>query len=137
MSGRLGRYKDLAWFVAKYSRADFVTRALNGTDKTSSSDPSAAEAFAQDLESLGPTFIKLGQVLSTRADLLPAAYLEALARLQDDVEPFSYEDVERTIGKSSGSGCRMPSSSSIGSRSPQHRSARCITRCCAAAARSP
>jgi ubiquinone biosynthesis protein len=96
MNGRLGRYKDLAWFVAKYGRADFVTRALNG-ETASSSDPSAAEEFAQDLESLGPTFIKLGQILSTRADLLPSAYLVALARLQDDVEPFPYEDVERTI----------------------------------------
>jgi ubiquinone biosynthesis protein len=96
MNGRLGRYKDLAWFVAKYGRADFVTRALNG-DGASSSDPSAAEAFTLDLESLGPTFIKLGQILSTRADLLPPAYLDALARLQDDVKPFAYEDVERTI----------------------------------------
>jgi len=96
MNGRLGRYKDLAWFVAKYGRADFVTRALNG-ETASSSDASAAEEFAEDLESLGPTFIKLGQILSTRADLLPSAYLVALARLQDDVEPFPYEDVERTI----------------------------------------
>ena len=96
MNGRLGRYRDLAWFAAKYGRADFVTRAVNG-EGASSSDPSAAEAFARDLESLGPTFIKLGQILSTRADLLPPAYLDALARLQDDVEPFPYEDVERTI----------------------------------------
>jgi len=96
MNGRLGRYKDLAWFVAKYGRADFVTHALHG-EEASSSDPVAAEAFAKDLESLGPTFIKLGQILSTRADLLPPAYLDALARLQDDVEPFPYEDVERTI----------------------------------------
>src|SRR6185436_2522707 len=47
-------------------------------------------------------FIKLGQLLSTRAELLPAAYVEALARLQDDVEPFSYaevvEIVERELG---------------------------------------
>src|SRR5882672_905700 len=96
MSGRLGRYKDLAWFVAKYGRADFVRRALNG-EETTVADPDAAEAFANDLESLGPTFIKLGQILSTRADLLPPAYLDALARLQDNVEPFPYEDVERTI----------------------------------------
>src|SRR5436190_8585675 len=96
MTGRLGRYKDLAWFIAKYGRADFVTHALHG-EETSSADPSAAAAFVKDLESLGPTFIKLGQILSTRADLLPTAYLDALSRLQDNVEPFPYEDVERTI----------------------------------------
>jgi predicted unusual protein kinase regulating ubiquinone biosynthesis (AarF/ABC1/UbiB family) len=96
VTGRLGRYKDIAWFVAKYGRAEFVTRALNGEDAPSA-DPAAAVAFARDLESLGPTFVKLGQILSTRADLLPAPYLDALARLQDQVEPFPYEDVERTI----------------------------------------
>jgi predicted unusual protein kinase regulating ubiquinone biosynthesis (AarF/ABC1/UbiB family) len=96
MTGRLGRYKDLAWFVAKYGRADFVTRALHG-EHVSSSDPTAAEAFAKDLESLGPTFIKLGQILSTRADLLPPEYLDALSRLQDNVEPFGYDDVEKTV----------------------------------------
>jgi predicted unusual protein kinase regulating ubiquinone biosynthesis (AarF/ABC1/UbiB family) len=96
VTGRLGRYRDIAWFVAKYGRAEFVTRALNGAD-TSSAEPGDAETFAQDLESLGPTFVKLGQILSTRADLLPPAYLDALARLQDQVEPFSYEDVERIV----------------------------------------
>jgi predicted unusual protein kinase regulating ubiquinone biosynthesis (AarF/ABC1/UbiB family) len=96
MTGRLGRYTDLAWFVAKYGRADFVTRALHG-DNASSSDASAAEAFAKDLEALGPTFVKLGQILSTRADLLPPEYLDALSRLQDNVEPFPYDDVEKTI----------------------------------------
>ena len=96
MNGRLGRYKDLAWFVAKYGRADFVSKALHG-EEAGSAHPQAAEAFARDLESLGPTFVKIGQLLSTRADLLPPAYLEALARLQDNVEPFPYEDVDRTI----------------------------------------
>ena len=96
MTGRLGRYRDIAWFVAKYGRAEFVTQALNGAD-TPSADPGDAETFARDLESLGPTFVKLGQILSTRADLLPPAYLDALARLQDQVEPFPYEDVERIV----------------------------------------
>ena len=96
MNGRLGRYKDFAWFAAKYGRADFVSNALHG-EESPSADPSAAEAFANDLESLGPTFIKLGQILSSRADLLPPAYLDALSRLQDNVEPFPYEEVERTI----------------------------------------
>lgn len=45
----------------------------------------------------GPTFIKLGQLLSTRADPLPPIYLTALARLQDDVEPFSFAEVEKIV----------------------------------------
>jgi ubiquinone biosynthesis protein len=91
IGGRLGHYRDLAWFVAKYGRADF----------THASTPDA-EAFARDLEALGPTFIKLGQLLSTRADLLPPPYIEALSRLQDDLEPFPYPDVERVVGEELG-----------------------------------
>lgn len=95
---RLSRYKDLAWFVAKYARADFVTHA--GLEPLAESERPAApeaEAFVRDLESLGPTFIKIGQLLSTRADLLPQPYLDALARLQDNIEPFSYAEVERIV----------------------------------------
>lgn len=55
------------------------------------------EALAHDLEELGPTFVKLGQVLSTRPDLLPAAYVEALTRLQDNVKPFPFADVKRIV----------------------------------------
>ena len=46
---------------------------------------------------MGPTFVKLGQLLSSRADLLPPAYIAALARLQDNVAPFPFEDVERIV----------------------------------------
>jgi predicted unusual protein kinase regulating ubiquinone biosynthesis (AarF/ABC1/UbiB family) len=46
---------------------------------------------------MGPTFVKVGQVLSSRPDLLPDAYLESLSRLQDDVKPFPYADVERIV----------------------------------------
>ena len=95
---RLSRYKDLAIFVAKYGRADFVAHAgLEPVDSDQREASSRAEAFARDLEALGPTFIKLGQLLSTRADLLPQPYLDALARLQDDVKPFPYSDVERIV----------------------------------------
>jgi predicted unusual protein kinase regulating ubiquinone biosynthesis (AarF/ABC1/UbiB family) len=50
-----------------------------------------------DLERLGPTFVKLGQLLSSRADLLPAQFLKPLSRLQDKVKPFPYQDVEFII----------------------------------------
>ena len=55
------------------------------------------QKLAQELEALGPTFIKLGQLLSTRSDLLPTKYLDALAQLQDDVEPIPFKDVRRII----------------------------------------
>jgi predicted unusual protein kinase regulating ubiquinone biosynthesis (AarF/ABC1/UbiB family) len=93
---RLSRYRDFAKFVAKYRKADFVAHAGDEASKPTG-DAAEAAAFAHDLEQLGPTFIKLGQLLSTRADLLPPAYLEALARLQDDVGPFPYSDVERIV----------------------------------------
>jgi len=56
-----------------------------------------ADKLAQDLEALGPTFIKLGQLLSSRADLLPPVYIKALSRLQDNVEPFSFAEIERIV----------------------------------------
>ncbi len=56
-----------------------------------------ATAFRERLVELGPAYIKLGQVLSTRPDLLPKTYIEELVHLQDDVPPMSFEDVEKTI----------------------------------------
>src|SRR5688500_19210960 len=97
LGARLSRYRDFAKFFAKYRKADFVTHAGEADTSTLTGDAAEAKAFAHDLEKLGPTFIKLGQLLSTRADLLPPPYLEALARLQDDVGPFPYEDVERIV----------------------------------------
>jgi ubiquinone biosynthesis protein len=49
------------------------------------------------LDELGPTFVKFGQLLSTRPDVLPPDIIAELRGLQDDVRPFPYEDVERTI----------------------------------------
>jgi predicted unusual protein kinase regulating ubiquinone biosynthesis (AarF/ABC1/UbiB family) len=99
---RLKRYKDIARLLYKYGRSDLVSRAglddaLAGEELSAGSGAPAPRELAADLERLGPAFIKLGQLLSTRADLLPPAYLEALGRLQDSVEPFSFADVERVI----------------------------------------
>lgn len=60
------------------------------------------ERLAADLEAMGPTYIKLGQLLSTRHDLLPSAYTEALERLQDSVEPVPFEDISRIISEDLG-----------------------------------
>src|SRR4028119_1246877 len=98
----LKRYKDIAVLFMKYGRSDLVkTSGLSlalgdESPEVAAVAPEAGE-LAADLERLGPTFIKLGQLLSTRADILPPPYLEALARLQDNVEPFSFADVERIV----------------------------------------
>jgi ubiquinone biosynthesis protein len=49
------------------------------------------------LESLGPTFIKLGQMLSTRSDLIPKEYAEELGKLRDDVPPIPYKMVKKIM----------------------------------------
>lgn len=99
---RLKRYKDVALLLVKYGRSDLVKQAgledhLELDETTLAESTPKAEELAADLERLGPTFIKLGQLLSTRADLLPAPYLEALARLQDHIEPFPFAEVDTIV----------------------------------------
>ena len=104
---RLKRYKDVAMLLIKYGRSDLISPAgLEGSvlpdEIAAEREIAPAEDLARDLEKLGPTFIKLGQLLSTRADLLPGPYLEALERLQDQIEPFPYEEVEQIVSSELG-----------------------------------
>lgn len=99
---RWKRYHDIARFLIRHGRSDIVRHA--GLDRALSLeeplDPEVladARSLAHDLEELGPTFVKLGQLLSTRPDLLPLPYIEELAKLQDEVAPFSYEEVQRIV----------------------------------------
>ena len=94
----LRRYRDIAALLLKYGRSDLVFNA--GLTSTDSSVP--AEELAADLERLGPTFVKVGQLLSTRADLLSPDALKSLSRLQDDVEPFAFEDIDRIVAEEIG-----------------------------------
>jgi predicted unusual protein kinase regulating ubiquinone biosynthesis (AarF/ABC1/UbiB family) len=103
----LKRYKDIAWLLVKHGRSDLVRAAgIEGVLGDDSAQPpevlAEAKSLADDLERLGPTFVKLGQVLSTRPDLLPPPYLTALARLQDKVEPFPFPEVERIVAEELG-----------------------------------
>jgi len=99
----LKRYKDIAFLLIKYGRSDMLANsglheALGPEPfgKTLPPEPRADE-LARDLEKMGPTFIKLGQLLSTRADFLPPAYIQALTRLQDNIDPFSFEEVDAIV----------------------------------------
>ena len=57
------------------------------------------ERLRMALETLGPIFVKFGQVLSTRRDLIPADIADELVRLQDQVPPFSFDQVEATLAR--------------------------------------
>ncbi len=110
------RYVDLVRLLRRYGRSDLVSGAQldefsvdesgPGADEAVAGDIDTAQRFAADLERMGPTFVKLGQLLSTRFDLLPAAYTTALASLQDTVEPIPFaavrEVVEGELGASIG-----------------------------------
>ncbi|MEK7254654.1 MAG: AarF/UbiB family protein, partial [Bacteroidota bacterium] len=96
----LPKYTELLRLLWKYGHSNVFQKAqfqaeLGEEDagKTNGHEPSPDD-FAKDFEKLGATFIKLGQVLSTRPDLLPDPYLDALSRLQDDLEPFPFSEVE-------------------------------------------
>jgi len=63
---------------------------------------SRAERIRMALEELGPTFIKMGQILSTRPDLLPVEFIRELGKLQDDVPPFGFDQARQIIEKELG-----------------------------------
>ncbi len=87
------RYREIGRLLWKYGRGGVVKRR----DDNLADDPvdpatlagRGPEELARDLESMGPTYVKFGQVLAGRPDLLPDNYRTALARLQDSVKPFS------------------------------------------------
>jgi predicted unusual protein kinase regulating ubiquinone biosynthesis (AarF/ABC1/UbiB family) len=92
-TSHLARYRDIATLLVKHRRV-LGDAEIDEQDGSVAAD---AQALADELERMGPTFVKLGQLLSTRADMLPTAYTQALARLQERVEPFAWEDVERIV----------------------------------------
>lgn len=108
----LKRYKDFALLLYKYGRGDLAKHAgladllpedaPGERSRRSTKLPAEARELADDVEKLGTTWIKLAQLLSTRPDIIPPAYAEALARLQDDVEPFAFEEVERIVASELG-----------------------------------
>ena len=98
-------YKDILVLFTRYGRKDF--RLTVSTDdlfapaeQSTDIEPDVktrAEAFASALKNMGPTYVKFGQLLSTRPDIVPQEYIDALESLQDNLEPFSFADVERIV----------------------------------------
>ncbi len=107
----LNRVRQIGVIAARHGFGEWLERAglwriLGRREKVEVSPEaqraSTARRFRMLLNDLGPTFVKLGQILSTRADLLPAEFIEELATLQDHVEPFPLEDVYARIRESLG-----------------------------------
>ena len=99
---QLNNYAKFFSFILKYYNSDVVkstaNSVLNEIEKTEISEDEynqKPEELVEDLKKMGPTYVKLGQLLSTRPDLLPENYLQALANLQDDVETVPYEEVQK------------------------------------------
>ncbi|MBI5559190.1 MAG: AarF/ABC1/UbiB kinase family protein [Deltaproteobacteria bacterium] len=110
----LGRYRQILSVLFKYGFDEFIETlkieqylevSLQMLFKKETKVPeklSRPERVRRVLEELGPTFIKFGQVLSTRPDLIPFEYLKELAKLQDEVPSFPYAEVCAVIEKELG-----------------------------------
>lgn len=99
-ASKMKRRVEIGRLLYRYGRADVVR--VVGLDEAaleldSAEEPSNPEQLASDLEAMGATFIKAGQMLSTRPDLVAPAYITELERLQDNVEPISFSEVEAIV----------------------------------------
>jgi ubiquinone biosynthesis protein len=102
------RYTEILGVLFKYGFDDLIHKARieqyldfgrrvfgKGDEKLKSL--STPERLRMALQELGPTFIKLGQLLSTRADLLPPEFIDELVKLRDEIPPFPFEEAERIM----------------------------------------
>ena len=105
----LNRYRQILTVLFKYGFGDLVDvlkieqyleiglQMISRKRREQVERLTRSERVRMALEELGPTFIKLGQVLSTRPDLIPVEFVEELSKLQDHVPPFAYAEVAQII----------------------------------------
>ncbi|MEA1927244.1 MAG: AarF/UbiB family protein, partial [Candidatus Auribacterota bacterium] len=110
----IGRYRQILQVVFKYRFGELLDslkieqileaglRKISRKRREVVETLTGPERFRLALEELGPTFVKLGQVLSTRPDLIPLAFIEELTKLQDEVPPFPYSEVREIIQAETG-----------------------------------
>ena len=82
-------------------RASWISK-LRGAHEKASSTLTPEFRARQTIERLGPTFAKIGQLLSVRPDLIPESYANELAKLQDEMEPFPFEQAKAEIEEAFG-----------------------------------
>jgi len=105
----LNRYRQILTVLFKYGFGDLIDtlkieqyievglQMISRKRRERLEKLSRAERVRMALEELGPTYIKLGQVLSTRPDLVPVEFVNEFSKLQDKVPPFSFEAVVQSI----------------------------------------
>ncbi len=105
----LGRYRQILAILFKYGFGDLVEllkidqyieiglQMISKKRRERVEKLTRAERIRMALEELGPTYIKLGQTLSTRPDLVPVDFVQELSKLQDDVPPRPFSDVKEII----------------------------------------
>lgn len=107
------RYRDVAKVLARHGFGFFVEEIgllhmlslpkRLFTDMEEIDPMSVGERIRQVIEELGPTYVKIGQLASTRADMIPEDILHELEKLQDNVPAFAFEEVRRIIEEELGS----------------------------------
>jgi ubiquinone biosynthesis protein len=108
----LGRVREIVTVLVAFGFGDLIERLgfrkyvewgqRHLLRRPAETSLTTAERIRLAFEQLGPTYIKFGQVLSTRPDLLPADVIEELAKLQEDVPPFDSEEAVRLIASELG-----------------------------------
>jgi len=105
----LNRYRHILTVLFKYGFGDLVDilkieqyleiglQMISRKRREQVEKLSRAERVRMVMEELGPTFIKLGQILSTRPDLIPVEFIQELSKLQDNVPPFPYTEARQII----------------------------------------
>src|SRR5437868_13461281 len=98
MGARLDRMKG-ALYVTRVARRGGILRVLRelGVAGSRPATREGAKEFRRGLEELGTTYIKLGQLLSSRPDLLPDVYIEELGKLVDQVPPVPFPEIQRVL----------------------------------------
>src|SRR5213083_928458 len=102
----LGRLTEIAqvavrhgfgYFFERHKLTDLIPGRRNGTELLEGTPSQRGKHLRELLDELGPTFVKFGQLLSMRPDVLPPDIIAELRGLQDDVRPFRYDEVERVV----------------------------------------
>ena len=104
-ASNLGRLSEIAQVAVRHGFGYLLARhhlsdLIPGRRKLRLEEPAVSERgrhLRAMLEELGPTFVKFGQLLSMRPDLLPPDLITELRPLQDDVRPFAFKEVRRVI----------------------------------------